>query len=132
MKIGNLTINCVISLLQTVTERFSSLFNKISNQGREFRKSQFPYSLVNCEKFRYIQWIGKNMFSVRKREFYFKPIGNSAHTTEFLTLRKFLKFYPRRHWKHFKFTFEQVQEGTKLKELKGEQGAKEPLFETVS
>ena len=43
--------------------------------------------------------LGKNIFSSRKKiKFYFKPIGNSAHTTEFLILRKFdlLMFYPRR------------------------------------
>ena len=38
----------------------------------------------------------KDVFNSEKKEFSFKPIGNSTHTTEFLTLRKFdlLMFYP--------------------------------------
>ena len=40
--------------------------------------------------------LGKKCFPLRKKSF--KPIGNSAHTAEFLTLRKFdlLMLYPSR------------------------------------
>ena len=38
-------------------------------------------------------------FSIGKKITFFKPIRDSAHDTEFLTLRKFdiLMFYPSRH-----------------------------------
>ena len=40
----------------------------------------------------------EKMFSVGKKPLYFKPVGDSAHNTEFFILRKFnlLMFYPSR------------------------------------
>ena len=57
-----------------------------------------PYSLMNCEKIRSTLNWEKICFQFGKKEFYFKPIQNSPHITEFLTLRKFgfLMFYPSR------------------------------------
>ena len=54
----------------------------------------------------------EKMFSVGKKPLYFKPVGDSAHNTEFFILRKFnlLMFYPSRQWKYFKWKLEQVQQ----------------------
>ena len=58
--------------------------------------SKIPISLLFSElgKIKIYNELGKNMFSIRKKK-EFKSIENSAHTTEFLTLRKFdlLMFY---------------------------------------
>ena len=54
--------------------------------------SKIPISLLFSElgKNQKYNELGKNMFYIqKKKEFYFKLIGNSAHTTEFLPLRKF-------------------------------------------
>ena len=77
-----------VSYKETLLERLSSQFNKIWNQERGLQKSQCPYSLVNWENAE-VQWIGKKCFQLVKKEFYFKPIADSAHNTEFFTLRKF-------------------------------------------
>ena len=62
--------------------------------------SKIPISVLFSElgKNQKYNELGKTCFQFGKKEFYFKPIGNSAHTTEFLTLRKFglLMFYPSR------------------------------------
>ena len=62
--------------------------------------SKIPVSLLFSElgKNQKYNELGKDVFNTEKKEFYFKSIGNSAHTTEFLTLRKFdiLTFYPSR------------------------------------
>ena len=59
-------------------------------------------------------------FELVKKEFYVKPIGDSAHNQEFLILRKFdlLMFYPSRKWKHFKCKFQQVQQFHREQEAK--------------
>ena len=77
--------------------------------------SKIPISLLFSElgkNQKYNELGKKYVFNSEKKETYFKPIGNSAHTTEFLTLRKFdlLMFYPSRQWKYFKYKFEQVQQ----------------------
>ena len=62
--------------------------------------SKIPISLLFSElgKNQKYHELGKNVFNSEKKEFYIKPIGNSAHTTEFSTLRKsdLLMFYPSR------------------------------------
>ena len=61
---------------------------------RGIQKTQFPYSLVNCEKFRSTMNWEKYVFNL---ETHLKPIGKSAYITEFLTVRKFdlLTFYQK-------------------------------------
>ena len=73
-----------LSYKHTVPERLSSQFNNIWNQG-DFENPNFPalyWSTKNSEKM---------CFPLGNEEF--KPTGNSAHSTEFFTLRKFDLLY---------------------------------------
>ena len=87
LKTGNLIINCVPLSPTNILCLKDSPHNLTKYEKRGLQKSQFPYSSVNWEKSRSRTNSEKNVFHRDKKNF--KPIGNSTHTTTFLTLRKF-------------------------------------------
>ena len=89
---GILVINCV----PFSYKHKDSTQNSTKYEIKRFHKSQFPYSLVNWEKLRRTTNCERMCFPSGRNNF--KPIRNSAHTTEFLTLRRFdlLMFYRSR------------------------------------